>query len=184
MLMAKNLLASAGDLRDVGSIPGSGRFPWRRAWQLTPVFLPGESHRQRSLAGYRHRVAKSDMTEATWHACPHYVCKAGGALNQGSPTPGPLTSTMVRNQPHSRMQVVGTRAKLLRLSLQSLPIARTTARARPAIRSAAALGSNRSVNPIVLLILKPSPQPSQSMEKSSCMKITGLWCQKGWGLLP
>ena len=27
----------------MGSIPGSGRFPWRRAWQPTPVFLPGES---------------------------------------------------------------------------------------------------------------------------------------------
>ena len=26
--------------------------PWRRAWQPTPVFLPGESHGQRSLAGY------------------------------------------------------------------------------------------------------------------------------------
>ena len=25
---------------------------WRRFWQLTPVFLPEESHRQRSLAGY------------------------------------------------------------------------------------------------------------------------------------
>ena len=40
---------SAGD---VGSSPGSGRFPWRRKWQLTPIFLPGESHGQRSLAGY------------------------------------------------------------------------------------------------------------------------------------
>ena len=28
-----------------------GRIPWRRAWQPTPVFLPGESHGQRSLAG-------------------------------------------------------------------------------------------------------------------------------------
>ena len=27
-------------------------FQWRRKWQLTPVFLPGESHGQRSLAGY------------------------------------------------------------------------------------------------------------------------------------
>ena len=27
-------------------------FPWRRKWQPTPVFLPGESHGQRSLAGY------------------------------------------------------------------------------------------------------------------------------------
>ena len=28
---------------DSGSILGSGRFPWRRAWQPTPVFVPGES---------------------------------------------------------------------------------------------------------------------------------------------
>jgi len=26
--------------------------PWRRAWQPTPVFLPGESHGQKSLVGY------------------------------------------------------------------------------------------------------------------------------------
>ena len=26
-----------------GLISGSGRYPWRRAWQPTPVFLPGES---------------------------------------------------------------------------------------------------------------------------------------------
>ena len=50
--MVKNLPANAGDVRDVASIPGSGRFPWRRAWQPTPVFLPGESHGQRSLAGH------------------------------------------------------------------------------------------------------------------------------------
>ena len=36
-----------------GSDPWVGRIPWRRAWQPTPVFLPGESHEQRSLAGYR-----------------------------------------------------------------------------------------------------------------------------------
>ena len=39
--MVKNLPANAGD---VGLIPGSERSPWRRAWQPTPVFLPGESH--------------------------------------------------------------------------------------------------------------------------------------------
>ena len=32
--------------------PQIGKIPWRRAWQPTPVFLPGESHTQRSLAGY------------------------------------------------------------------------------------------------------------------------------------
>ena len=32
--------------------PWVGKIPWRMAWQPTPVFLPGESHGQRSLAGY------------------------------------------------------------------------------------------------------------------------------------
>ena len=35
----KNLTANAGDM---GLIPWWGRFPWRRKWQPTPVFLPGE----------------------------------------------------------------------------------------------------------------------------------------------
>jgi len=40
--------------------------PWRRAWQTTPVFLPGESHGQRSLAGYSPRGHKElDTTEVT-----------------------------------------------------------------------------------------------------------------------
>ena len=32
--------------------PWVGKIPWRRKWQLNPIFLPGESHGQRSLAGY------------------------------------------------------------------------------------------------------------------------------------
>ena len=51
-LAVRNLLADAGDARDVGLIPWVGKIPWRRPWQPTPVFLPGESHGQRSLAGY------------------------------------------------------------------------------------------------------------------------------------
>ena len=35
-----------------GFDPWVGKIPWRRAWQPAPVFLPGESHGQRSLAGY------------------------------------------------------------------------------------------------------------------------------------
>ena len=42
---------SACNVGDLGLIPGLGRVPWRRGWQRTPVFLPGESHGQRSLAG-------------------------------------------------------------------------------------------------------------------------------------
>ena len=40
-----------------------GKIPWRRKWQPTPVFLPGESHGQRSLGATVHGVTKeSDMT--------------------------------------------------------------------------------------------------------------------------
>ena len=35
-----------------GFDPWVGKKPWRRAWHPTPVFLPGESHGQKSLAGY------------------------------------------------------------------------------------------------------------------------------------
>ena len=46
--------------------PWVGKIPRRRAWQPTPVFLPGESHGQRSLEGYRPRGLKeSDTTEVT-----------------------------------------------------------------------------------------------------------------------
>ena len=58
VLVVKNLSADAGDKKDGGSIPVLGRSPRRRAWQPTPVFLPGESHGQRSLAGCSP-VAKS-----------------------------------------------------------------------------------------------------------------------------
>ena len=52
VLLVKNLPANAEDLRDSGSIPRLGRFPWRKAKQSTPVFLHGESHGQKSLVGY------------------------------------------------------------------------------------------------------------------------------------
>ena len=46
-----------------------GEDPWRRQWQPTPVFLPGESHGQRSLVGYSPWGHKeSDTTEVTKHA--------------------------------------------------------------------------------------------------------------------
>ena len=44
--------------------PWVGKIPWSRKWQATPVLLPGESHGQRSLAGYSPGGRKeSDMTE-------------------------------------------------------------------------------------------------------------------------
>ena len=50
-LVERKLPASAGDIRDADFIPGS-EDAVRRKWQPTPVFLPGESHGQKSLAGY------------------------------------------------------------------------------------------------------------------------------------
>ena len=51
-LVAKNPPANAGDFRDTRELGLIGKSPWRRAGQPTPVFLPGESHGQKSLAGY------------------------------------------------------------------------------------------------------------------------------------
>ena len=60
VLVVKNLPANAGDIRDVSLIP------WRRAWQPTTVFMPGEPHGQRSLAGYGLQDhIESYMTEVT-----------------------------------------------------------------------------------------------------------------------
>ena len=50
VLVVENPPANAGDIRDAGSIPGWGRSPG--GGQPTPVFLPEESHGQRSLVGY------------------------------------------------------------------------------------------------------------------------------------
>ena len=51
-------------LKRHGFDPRLRKIPWRRAGQLTPVFLPGESHGQRSLAGYSPWGCKeSDTTE-------------------------------------------------------------------------------------------------------------------------
>ena len=54
---------SACQCRRHSSIPGLGR-PWRRKWQPTPVFLPGKSHGQRSLAGYKPWGCK--VSAMTW----------------------------------------------------------------------------------------------------------------------
>ena len=57
--MVKNL----STMQETRVDPWVGKIPWRRKWQPTPVFLPGKSHGQRSLAGYSPRGGKeSDAT--------------------------------------------------------------------------------------------------------------------------
>ena len=54
---------SAHQCRKCEFNPWVGTIPWRRRYP-TPIFLPGKSHGQRSLAGYIHRVTnESDTTE-------------------------------------------------------------------------------------------------------------------------
>ena len=62
-VVVKNLPANAGDVKDASLIPRSGRSSWKKEWQPTLVFLPGESHEQRILVGYSPYVHReSDAT--------------------------------------------------------------------------------------------------------------------------
>ena len=65
----KNPPANSGDKKHQFN-PWVRKIPWRRTWQSTPVFLFGETHGQRSLAGYSSQSCKqSDTSEAVQHAC-------------------------------------------------------------------------------------------------------------------
>ena len=58
VLVVMNSPTNAGDKRDRFN-PRVRKIPWRRAWKPSAAFLPGESHGQRSVVGYSHRVAKN-----------------------------------------------------------------------------------------------------------------------------
>ena len=58
-LVVKNLPANAGRYKGCEFDPWVGKILWRRKWQPPPVFSPGESHEQGSLAGHSPWVQKS-----------------------------------------------------------------------------------------------------------------------------
>ena len=58
-LVAQMVKSSACNAGDPGSIPGSGRLPWGRKRQTTPVLLPGNFHEWRNLVCYSPWVTKS-----------------------------------------------------------------------------------------------------------------------------
>ena len=63
--VVKNQPATASDMRH-GFDAWVGKILWRRKWQPTPIFLPGNFHGQRSLTGYSPRGRQEwDMTEHT-----------------------------------------------------------------------------------------------------------------------
>ena len=56
-----------------GFNPWIGKIPWRWAWQPTPVSLPGESHGQRHLVGYRPQDRKGSYKTEGLSMQPHTV---------------------------------------------------------------------------------------------------------------
>ena len=72
------LMSLKGSSRRPGFDPWVGKFLWRREWQSTPIFLPGESHGQRSLAGYSPRGHK------IWHDWVTNTLLGGLWLQNGS----------------------------------------------------------------------------------------------------
>ena len=63
-----------------GFNPWVGKIPWGRKWQPTPVFLPGKSHGQRSLAGSSPRGHReSDTTAAQTTTVCVMVCASARA---------------------------------------------------------------------------------------------------------
>ena len=99
--VVKNPPANVGD---TGSMPWVGKIFWRRKSQPTPVFLPGESHGQRSLRATVHEVQKSGThshTHSTEHCLPKVHATSGSprkSLERQtlSPHPRPTESSTLR----------------------------------------------------------------------------------------
>ena len=109
---------------DPGSVPGSGRSSGEGNGCPTPVFLPGESHRQRNLVGYSpwgHR--ESDMTKRlTLLDMENFSAARQSGQNPSKPLPSvmvvfslsshwegrPAPPTVVRNQPGMEMPAQGS----------------------------------------------------------------------------
>ena len=107
--------ASVCNVRQSGFNPWVGKIPWRRKWQPTPVFLPGESHGQRDLVSYSlwgHK--ESDTTEWLTHTHTHTHTHAAWGISvlwlhiEPGPQqwkPGILTTRSPRNSPKETFSV-------------------------------------------------------------------------------
>ena len=108
-LVVKNPLPM---LERPGFDPWIRKIPWRRAWQPTPVFLPGESHGQRSLVccspwGDRVRTQEASCLELG-------LCSSSGSQGprEGTPTCARFAllldaSLLCDTAPHQRTGAVG-----------------------------------------------------------------------------
>ena len=86
-ITGKESVCQCRRLKRRGFDPWVGKIPWRNKWQPTPVFLPGEFHGEKSLAGYSPWGCKeSDTTE---HTHTHHVKETlyPGAVTHSSFSP-------------------------------------------------------------------------------------------------
>ena len=93
--MVKTLPASAGDTKNMGSIPGLGRSPGERNGNSLQYFLPGKFHGQRSLVGYNPWGCKeSDTTE---HVHTHTQCTHTHTMPDGARWREKFTAKVVQS---------------------------------------------------------------------------------------
>ena len=88
---------SAHKAGDPGSVPELGRLPRRKAWQPTPVFLPGEYHGQKSLVGYgpwgRKESDTTEVTNTTYTFCT--ISRFAGLVNRQDCRAGGRPTTLI-----------------------------------------------------------------------------------------
>ena len=80
--------ANCVNARDMGSIPGLGRSPWRRKWQPTPVFLPGKIPWTEEPGGLqymefqrvRHGLATKQKQQKPYHTQYQFLVEILGGL--------------------------------------------------------------------------------------------------------
>ena len=113
-LSSKEFTCNSGDLGRHGFDSGVGKIPWRRAWQPTPVFLPGKSHWQRSQVDYSPQShGESDRTEhANVHTQLRTLVILDYSLIHSSVNSSCLTNYLCNEyllkQSHSKQPGVGT----------------------------------------------------------------------------
>ena len=84
--MVKKLPTNAGNARDMGSIPGSGRFPGRgHGNPLQYAYLENPMDRG-AWKTTVHRIAESDTTETPWHKTFSNIAAAAAKSRQSCPT--------------------------------------------------------------------------------------------------
>ena len=93
------------------------KISWSRKWQPTPVFLPGESRGQRSLAGFSPWGSKElDMTAAaaaaakSLQSCPT-LCDPIEGSPPGSPIPGIVQARTLRVGCHFLLQCIKVKSE-------------------------------------------------------------------------